>query len=163
MVGDWGARFRGRRIPCAIGRIGRVEDKREGDGGTPIGVWRIRDVFWRADRLGGVRLGDQGLLGGRIGPQDLWSDDVDDPVYNSLVTKPHGFSHELLRRSDRLYDIVVALDHNWPAIPGCGSAIFLHVWRGPRITTEGCVAFRRNDLRWILSRWRFDSRVFVQP
>ena len=44
-------RFQGRKIPCAIGKGGIVTDKREGDGGTPIGVWRMESVHYRADRV----------------------------------------------------------------------------------------------------------------
>ena len=42
-----------------------------------------------------------------------------------------------------------------------GSAIFLHLWRGPRRPTAGCIAFRRRDLEWILARWNPRRRVVV--
>jgi L,D-peptidoglycan transpeptidase YkuD (ErfK/YbiS/YcfS/YnhG family) len=92
-----------------------------------------------------------------------WSDDPDDPFYNSAVPAPHGWRTEALWRSDPLYDLIGVLDHNrHPAIAGRGSAIFLHVWRRPRYPTEGCVAFRRADLAWILDRWGRRSRVIFQ-
>jgi L,D-peptidoglycan transpeptidase YkuD (ErfK/YbiS/YcfS/YnhG family) len=78
------------------------------------------------------------------------------------VRRPHPFRHEALRRADPVYDLVAVLDWNRrPAVPGAGSAIFLHVWRGPRRRTEGCIAFRRRDLAWILLRWTPRSRVVV--
>ena len=43
--------FRKRRFPCTIGRGGVVEDKREGDGGTPSGIHRIVGMLYRADRV----------------------------------------------------------------------------------------------------------------
>ena len=49
-----------------------------------------------------------------------------------------------------------------PPIAGRGSAIFLHVWRAPRQPTAGCIAFRREDLAWILARWTPRSRVLVR-
>ena len=76
----------------------------------------------------------------------------------------HPFSHERLRRGDRLYDIMLFSDWNRPeATPGAGSAIFVHLWRRPRFPTAGCIAFARADLAWILARWTPRSRIFVQP
>jgi L,D-peptidoglycan transpeptidase YkuD (ErfK/YbiS/YcfS/YnhG family) len=99
---------------------------------------------------------------GAIGPACGWSDDPTDPDYNRPVRRPHRFGHEALRRPDPLYDLVAVLDWNRkPAVPGRGSAIFLHVWRKPRHPTEGCIAFRHADLRWILDRWTPRSRVVV--
>ncbi|QDL93565.1 hypothetical protein FDP22_03175 [Paroceanicella profunda] len=157
VVGRWGARFLGRTFPCALGRGGIGEKRGEGDGITPRGLWHVGAVMARPDR-GGVPPGAR-----PIGPRDLWSDDPADPAYNSAVRAPHPQSHEALRRPDGLYDLVAVLDYNWPvAVAGAGSAIFLHVWRGPRKPTAGCVAFRRADLGWILSRWSPRSRVIIR-
>lgn len=88
-----------------------------------------------------------------IRPRDLWSDDRADPNYNHLVRAPHMFSHETLRRSDPLYDLILLTDWNWPdAVPGRGSAIFVHSWRKPGHPTEGCIGLRRRDLIWIARR-----------
>src|SRR5665213_1101178 len=38
----------GRTIPVALGRGGIRADKREGDGGTPRGTFRPRQLWWRA-------------------------------------------------------------------------------------------------------------------
>ena len=97
-----------------------------------------------------------------IGPTDLWSDDVGDPDYNMMVRAPHGFSHETLRRADPMYDLVLITDWNWPhAVSGNGSAIFIHAWRGKGRPTAGCVAFRRDHLRWIAQRIRPSSRLVI--
>jgi L,D-peptidoglycan transpeptidase YkuD (ErfK/YbiS/YcfS/YnhG family) len=97
------------------------------------------------------------------GPRDGWSEDPADPQYNQRVSRPHGSSHEILRRADPLYNIIGVLDWNrTPPTPGKGSAIFLHLWRRPRHPTAGCVAFEQADLIWILERWRTDSRLIVR-
>ncbi len=155
-----GAWFLGRRFACAVGR-GGVGDKRgEGDGVTPHGVFAIEGVLWRADR--GLRPRCGGLRARPIGPRDGWSDDPRDPDYNRAVLRPRSFRSEALRRPDPLYDLVAVLDYNRrPVTKGRGSAIFLHVWRGPRRPTEGCVALAAADLRWILARWTQRSRVIV--
>ena len=99
----------------------------------------------------------------RIGPCDLWSDDPKDDNYNLMVRAPHGFSHEKLRRADPLYDLVILTDWNWPfAVPGRGSAIFLHRWRRPGYPTAGCVAFDPQDLLWIAQRIRHQTRLIVR-
>jgi L,D-peptidoglycan transpeptidase YkuD (ErfK/YbiS/YcfS/YnhG family) len=98
-----------------------------------------------------------------IGPGDLWCDDPEDPHYNHHVRAPFAASHEKLRRADRLYDLVIVTDWNWPvAKPGRGSAIFLHRWRRPGAPTEGCVAFRPDHLAWIAARIVPGTRLIVQ-
>ena len=47
VVGRWGARFGGRRFPCAVGRGGIGAKRAEGDGVTPVGRHRIEAVLWR--------------------------------------------------------------------------------------------------------------------
>lgn len=152
-----GLRFHGRRIPCSIGRGGVRSDKREGDGATPAGTHRIVGMLYRPDRLS--RPADWALP---IRPGDLWSDDPRDEDYNLMVRAPHGFSHERLRRADRLYDIVILTDWNWPrARKGWGSAIFLHRWRKPGHPTEGCIAMSPPDLVWVAARIGFETRLIV--
>ncbi|MEM1346393.1 MAG: L,D-transpeptidase family protein [Pseudomonadota bacterium] len=161
IVGAWGARFRGRFFPCAIGRGGLVaaSAKREGDGATPTGCYALLGGYWRADRL--PRPATHLPLRA-IGPRDGWSDAPADPAYNTAVTLPHRHSAERMARADRLYDLVVFTDHNTPAVAGLGSAVFVHCWRSPRHPTAGCIAFRRDHLRWILARLGPRSRLVVR-
>jgi L,D-peptidoglycan transpeptidase YkuD (ErfK/YbiS/YcfS/YnhG family) len=159
VVTPMGLRFLGRRLPCSIGRSGTVPpgSKREGDGATPAGVHRIVGMLYRPDRL--VRPADWALP---IGPSDLWSDDPRDEDYNLMVRAPHDYSHERLRRPDPMYDLVILTDWNWPyAVPGRGSAIFLHQWRHPFAPTAGCVALSRRDLLWIAPRIAHQTRLVI--
>jgi len=159
VVTHWGARFLGRWLPCAIGRGGITRAKREGDGATPAGTHRIVGRLWRPDRL--ARPADWAVA---IRPGDLWCDDATDPDrYNLMIRAPYAGSAERLRRPDPLYDAVLLTDWNWPrAAAGAGSAIFVHAWRKPRHPTEGCVAFARADLLWMLPRIRVDTRLVVR-
>jgi L,D-peptidoglycan transpeptidase YkuD (ErfK/YbiS/YcfS/YnhG family) len=152
-----GLRFLGRVFPCTVGRGGLRPDKREGDGATPVGVHGLVGMLYRPDRI--ARPADWALP---VRPGDLWSDDPRDPDYNLMVRAPHGFGHERLRRADRLYDLVILTDWNWPhAVPGRGSAIFIHRWRKPGHPTEGCIALSPRDLRWIAPRIRHSTRLVV--
>jgi L,D-peptidoglycan transpeptidase YkuD (ErfK/YbiS/YcfS/YnhG family) len=152
-----GLRFRGRILPCTIGRGGVTGDKREGDGVTPRGVHRIVGMLYRPDRM--ARPADWAVP---IRPGDLWSDDPADEDYNLMVRAPHAYSHEALRRPDPLYDLVLLTDWNWPrAERGRGSAIFIHAWRRPGYPTAGCVALDPRHLRWIAPRIGYDTRLIV--
>jgi len=109
-----GLRFGGRRYPCTIGRGGISTQKREGDGATPAGTHRIVGLLYRPDRM--ARPADWAVP---ILPGDLWSDDPGQPDYNLMVTRPYAHSHEVMRRADPLYDLVLVTDWNWPdAVPG---------------------------------------------
>jgi len=156
----------GRVLPCALGRTGVIAetDKREGDGATPLGMWPLRRVFYRADRLPGgsegrrPEVGPSGLPVEAITPAMGWCDDPAHPDYNRLIALPHPASHETLWREDGLYDIVVVLGHNdGPPCPGLGSAIFLHCARPDPEgrhglhPTAGCVALPRSDLLAVLA------------
>ncbi|EAQ03869.1 hypothetical protein OB2597_11516 [Pseudooceanicola batsensis HTCC2597] len=135
-------------LPCTHGRNGLTEEKREGDGATPRGLHRIVGCLYRPDRIAPPAPWAVPLL-----PGMLWSDDPAHRAYNRLVAAPYEASHERLRRADPLYDVVLLTDWNWPeAVPGAGSAIFLHQWRRPGYPTEGCLAFSRAHIRW-LAAW----------
>ena len=158
VVDRWDARFLGRRFACSIGKGGFSDQKREGDGATPVGTHRIVGCLYRADRM--VKPMDWAHP---IGPSDLWSDASGDAAYNSQVSVPYPHSHERLARADPLYDLVLITDWNWPvAQAGKGSAIFVHQWRRPRYPTEGCVAFARSDLHWIARQVRLGTKLIVR-
>lgn len=160
VVNRWGARFAGRFFPCSIGRGGIVapEAKREGDGASPAGAHRIVGMLYNPARI--ARPVDWALP---VSAADRWSDDSRDPAYNSMVRLPHGFSHERLWRADPLYDLVLITDWNWPdAVPGRGSAIFIHRWRRPRYPTAGCIAFAPADLGWIAARLTPETKLIIK-
>lgn len=138
----------GRRIPATVGRGGIVTAKREGDGATPAGVLRIVAALYRPDRVPRPARWARPIL-----PGDLWCDDPASSAYNRAARAPLRASHEVLRRADPLYDVVLVTDWNWPAaVPGAGSAIFLHQWRRPGFATAGCLAMGRADLHWLAAR-----------
>lgn len=152
-----GLRFRGRRFACTLGRGGISAEKREGDGATPAGVHRIVGCLYRADRM--ARPCDWALP---IGRGDLWCDDPAHEDYNLMVRAPFAAGHERLFRGDRLYDLILLTDWNWPrAVRGAGSAIFLHRWRAPGVPTAGCVGLDPAALRWIVPRIGYGTRLVV--
>jgi L,D-peptidoglycan transpeptidase YkuD (ErfK/YbiS/YcfS/YnhG family) len=137
---------------CALGASGVTRSKREGDKATPAGRFPLRRVLYRHDRLGAP---ETALPLSALQPQDGWCDAPDDPRYNQPVALPYGASHERLWREDHVYDVVVVLGYNdAPAVPGKGSAIFMHVARPGYAPTEGCIALSLQDLEAVLARCR---------
>lgn len=146
----------------ALGRSGLRENKREGDGATPIGRFPLRRGFFRADRL----VEPSSPLSFRpILPDDGWCDDPNRPEdYNRLIKHPFSGSAEYLWRNDRRYDLIVVLGHNDdPPIPGLGSAVFLHVASPGHTPTEGCVAMETDDLMTLLKRVSTETRITIGP
>ena len=142
--------WNGQRVRCALGQNGIRSDKKEGDGATPAGIFPLRRVFYRADRLTAP---ETGLPVQALAPDDGWCDDPADPAYNQRIKRPYGAHHEELWRDDHVYDVIVELGHNDdPSLPGLGSAVFLHVARPDYEPTEGCVALRIEDLLALLAR-----------
>jgi len=135
-------------VPCALGRSGTTRNKREGDGGSPVGSFRIIQAFYRADRGRRPRT----LLPlHTIRRTDGWCDDPRDRRYNQLVPLPCAASHEEMWRSDHVYDVVLDIDWNrGPIVRGRGSAIFLHLARPGFEPTAGCVAVDGRVIRRLL-------------
>ncbi|NKB49322.1 MAG: L,D-transpeptidase family protein [Alphaproteobacteria bacterium] len=137
-------RFEGDEYPCALGRSGVLAKKREGDGATPVGSFKLRRVFYRADRLA---LPQSGLPLRALTERDGWCDDPAHGDYNRLVALPFAASHEALWRDDRLYDVIIVIGHNDdPPRALLGSAIFIHCASDDYAPTEGCVALARETL-----------------
>jgi L,D-peptidoglycan transpeptidase YkuD (ErfK/YbiS/YcfS/YnhG family) len=150
----------GVRLRCAVGRGGIRTGKREGDGATPAGSWPMRRLLYRPDRIAApaTRLAADPLT-----QEDGWCDDPDDPLYNRPVRLPYRARAERLWREDAIYDLIVPLGYNDdPAVPGAGSAIFLHVARPDYAPTEGCIALAQPDLLRVLAAADAAARVVVR-
>jgi L,D-peptidoglycan transpeptidase YkuD (ErfK/YbiS/YcfS/YnhG family) len=136
------------RFPCALGRNGVTYFKKEGDGATPRSQMRILCGFYRADRIPHPQTR---IPLKKIKPDQGWCDDPAHRLYNRPVTLPFRARHEVLRRDDHAYDIV--LDVSWnraPILKGKGSAIFLHLAREGLTATEGCIALGLKDMKKLL-------------
>ena len=156
-VADWGEGPHA----CAVGRGGIGEKHNEGDGITPAGLWPLRRVYYRPDR---VAARDIAWPAQALAPHDGWCDAPGDSNYNRLVKLPYSASAENLWRDDRLYDVIVTIGYNdAPVMPGKGSALFVHVARDDYAPTEGCVALAREDLLRALARLSPQALLDVHP
>jgi L,D-peptidoglycan transpeptidase YkuD (ErfK/YbiS/YcfS/YnhG family) len=146
-------------LPVALGRGGIRANKREGDGGTPRGIFRLRRLWWRADRTPRPRTQ---LPVRRIGESDAWCEDPRDRHYNQPIRLRPDHPGDRLKRADHLYDLIVELDHNTrPRIAGRGSAVFVHVARPGFAPTAGCVALTAAALRRLVARAGPRTRIVV--
>ena len=153
------ASFRGKRWRCTVGAGGIREDKVEGDAATPAGSFALRRILFRNDRL---VLPKVELPARPISEHDGWCDDPRSSTYNRLVRIPNQWSHEKMWREDGLYDLVVVVGYNDDPPEGeWGSAIFLHVAKDDYSPTQGCVAFKREDLLELVTLIGPETRVNV--
>jgi L,D-peptidoglycan transpeptidase YkuD (ErfK/YbiS/YcfS/YnhG family) len=149
----------GQTIPVALGSSGIRANKREGDGGTPKGTFRPRQLWWRADRHPRPAT----FLPVRaIGPEDAWCEDPSDRHYNQPVRLNSKQSGDRLRRDDHLYDFIIEIDHNTnPRIAGRGSAVFLHLARKDFSPTAGCVSMTRPAMLRLLKRLGPETKIVI--
>lgn len=137
-------------FPGMIGRNGFAPPgaKREGDGCTPSGHFPLESAFGYAPSI------DSRLPYRQATENDLWVDDVQSPQYNTWVRRGRSSatSFEEMKRNDNCYrhGAVIGYNRN-PVVSGCGSAIFLHVWKGEGVTTTGCVALDESALIRLLA------------
>ena len=149
----------GRVFDVCLGRSGIRAEKREGDGATPGGVFRLERMLWRADRLARpkTRLPAISIL-----PHMGWSDDPANFRYNRPVNLPWPASAECLWRPDHLYDLVLVTSHNQnPVVPGAGSAVFVHLQRHDKGPTAGCIALQLADLLHLLESAGSETEIHI--
>jgi L,D-peptidoglycan transpeptidase YkuD (ErfK/YbiS/YcfS/YnhG family) len=149
----------GLSVPVALGRGGIRANKREGDGGTPKGTFRPRQLWWRADR----HVRPRTLLPVRaIRDDDGWCEDPASRHYNRPVRLDRDSSADRLKRDDELYDFIVEIDHNRsPRIAGRGSAVFLHLARKNFSPTAGCVSMTKSAMLRLLRRLGPQTRIVI--
>ena len=137
------------KVKCAIGKRGIGIKKREGDLITPKGKFKISYILYRKDRVGNLSSKLKKIV---IKKNMGWCNDPESKDYNKLIRFPFSFTAERLFRKDNTYDIILVLSYNSnPIKKNKGSAIFLHIAKNNFISTEGCVAVKKSDLRFISS------------
>jgi L,D-peptidoglycan transpeptidase YkuD (ErfK/YbiS/YcfS/YnhG family) len=137
--------------PAHVGRAGLATSRREGDGTTPAGTFRLGATVYGIAPNPGVHLRYRRLTCG-----DWWDEDPSSPTYNSFrhiacgLAPPFRGDSEALWRISPQYRYFAVIDYNAdPVVPGRGSAIFLHVAVG---ATAGCVSLPEQRLVRLL-RW----------
>ncbi len=147
------------RLPVALGSAGIRANKREGDGATPRGAFRLVRLWWRKDR---ARRPRTRLPIRPIRQSDAWCENPADRRYNRPMQLAGDAAGDRLWRSDHLYDFLIELDHNTrPRVAGRGSAVFVHLARPGFRPTAGCVALAPETLRRLLVRLGPKTRIVI--
>lgn len=154
-------KFGQKEYKCATGSGGIKEHKTEGDKATPVGIFGLRYIFYRPDKLETSPC--TRLTCRKLSKNDGWCDDPHDLRYNNHVRLPYQASHELLwKDDDDVYDVVVVTTHNsMPVIPNLGSAVFMHVAREGYTPTQGCIALSKPDLLEVLKSVLPSTQIII--
>lgn len=131
------------------------QQKQEGDGKAPAGIFELGTAFGYLDSLQ-TNMTYQGMSA-----DDYCIDVQGSPFYNQLVDKSvvgekavEG-SSEWMRRDiysqDNLYKKGIVVKHNSENINGAGSCIFMHLWRAESKPTAGCTAMDEKNMDALLA------------
>jgi L,D-peptidoglycan transpeptidase YkuD (ErfK/YbiS/YcfS/YnhG family) len=144
---------------CAIGKAGIKKKKKEGDKITPIGAYKIINIYYREDRI--KKIPTKFRLN-KIKKNMGWCDDPRSKEYNKLIKLPSKYRHEKLFRKDNIYDLIMVLNYNIsPIIKNKGSAIFIHIAKKNYKKTLGCIALKKTDLIKLLKKINKKTKVII--
>lgn len=141
--------------------------KREGDGRSPAGVFRIGTAF------GYAATADTQLPYQAMQASHYCVDVSGSPLYNQIVdagvtgANAVAGSTEPMRRDlhadgDQRYRLGFVIEHNPTGQDMGGSCIFAHLWRSPTEATSGCTAMDSAVMERMLAWLRPESRpLFV--
>lgn len=132
------------------GVLGEGPEKREGDGRSPAGAFRLSAVYGHAPRSG-VRSLRMPYIEATSTCQCV--DDIHSAYYN-LVLDSLSVANADWKSRERLGPDAgdwnawgVIVDHNMsPREPGRGSCIFLHVSEGEGVPTSGCTSIKEEQI-----------------
>ena len=144
----------------------RGQQKREGDGKAPAGVFELGDAFGYLNSL------NTELNYVPMTASDYCIDVVSSPRYNEIVStndvpaETIKQSSEPMRRDihkqENLYKKGIIVHHNPNNIAPNGSCIFVHIWRGPERPTAGCTAMTEANMDILLAWLSADNKpLFV--
>ncbi len=134
-------------LSAYVGRQGVSEAVSEYAAYTPLGIYALGTCFGINENPGTVMPYFQ------VTPESYWVDDPDSAFYNRHVEGTENAdwkSAEHLIDYQPSYNYAVEIRYNVdPAVPGKGSAFFMHVGSAP---TAGCVAMPEENIIQLL-RW----------
>ncbi len=140
----WTERF---KTPAVLG-VNGLGKTAEGDGKTPVGIFRFTMAF-------GIRPDPGCTIGYRkVAQDDYWCGDSASVWYNRYVTGKQAGQFDP-RSSEHLigcapeYNYALNISYNEEGTPGKGSAIFLHCFSG-RESTSGCVSVSEARMKELL-------------
>ena len=135
------------KLMCCIGKNGLSSNKIEGDLSTPKGLFKLKKLYFRQDRLG---IPKSTISKKKITKNLGWCDNPNHSEYNEEIQILNGSTKEKFFRKDHKYDYLITINHNEKKIPYRGSAIFIHLTNNYK-PTAGCIALKKKDFDILLN------------
>ncbi len=134
------------RFKCCVGKNGLNINKKEGDYSTPKGIYKLKKLYFRKDRV----LYPQCKIDKKIIKRNMaWCDDPTQKKYNEEILNFDKNSKENFYRKDHKYDYIITINHNEKKVVNKGSAIFIHLTNNYK-PTAGCIALKKKDFEVLL-------------
>ena len=134
------------KFRCCVGKKGINFNKKEGDFSTPKGLFNLKKLYFRKDRVGILKCKIDKKV---IKKNMAWCDDSSHKKYNEEIKTLNRNLKENLYRKDHKYDYIISISHNEKKIPYKGSAVFIHLTDSYK-PTSGCVALKKKDFEILL-------------
>ena len=144
---------------CCVGKKGISINKKEGDKKTPRGTFKIEYLYFRKDR---IKEPITKLKCLKIKKNMAWCDDIRYPKkYNRLIRISKKTNHEILKRRDYKYDLLIPIKYNFNnPVVGLGSCIFIHLTKDYK-PTAGCVALKEKDFLIMLKLIKKKTKIKI--
>ena len=134
------------KLRCCLGKKGLNSNKKEGDYSTPKGLFHLKKLYFRKDRVGIPKC----RITKRVIKDNMaWCDNPNNKKYNEEIKIYNKNLKESLYRKDHKYDYIISISHNEKKIPGKGSAVFIHLTDDYQ-PTAGCIALKKKDFEILL-------------
>ena len=134
------------KLRCCLGKKGLNSNKKEGDYSTPKGLFHLKKLYFRKDRVGIPKC----RITKRVIKDNMaWCDNPNNKKYNEEIKIYNKDLKESLYRKDHKYDYIISISHNEKKIPGKGSAVFIHLTDDYQ-PTAGCIALKKKDFEILL-------------
>ena len=145
------------KLECCVGKYGINSNKKEGDYTTPKGLFNLRKLYFRKDRVDIPKC----KISKKVIKRNMaWCDDPKNKKYNEEIKTDNKNLKENLYREDHNYDYIISISHNERKIPGKGSAVFIHLTDNYK-PTAGCIALKRKDFKILLKLIKYKTKIKI--
>ena len=145
------------KLKCCVGKNGLNSSKKEGDYSTPKGLFILKKLYFRKDR---VNIPKSKIDKKVIKKNMAWCDDPNHKKYNEEIKTYNKELKENLYRKDNKYDYLISISHNEKKIPNKGSAVFIHLTDNYE-PTAGCIALRKKDFEILIKLINKNTKIKI--
>jgi len=145
------------KFKCCVGKGGINSNKKEGDYSTPKGLFGLKKLYFRKDRIG---IPNCKIKKKAIKRDMAWCDNPKKKKYNEEIKTRNKNLKESLYRKDHKYDYIISISYNERKIPGKGSAVFIQLTNNYK-PTAGCVALKKKDFEILLKLINNKSKIKI--